>query len=109
MARVFIFCQNPLFGEGVENLLHRDPELRIVGSESDPTRAIEQINALQPDVVIIDGDSPVDDLGPALASILKQNAHARVIGLNLQSNTMCMYRGEKRVVREVNDLLEAIG
>jgi len=109
MARVFIFCQNTLFGEGVESLLHCDPRLQIVGRESDPAEAIRRINALQPDVVIIDGDNPVCDLGPALASILKQNAHARVIGLNLQSNTMCMYQGEKRVVREVRDLMEAIG
>jgi hypothetical protein len=40
--------------------------------------------------------------------ILREGLETKVIGLNLQDNTMCVYRGEQRVVREVKDLVEAI-
>ena len=108
MARVFLFCQNLLFSEGVGNLLHQDERLQIVGHESDPTNAIRQIHRLQPDVVIIDGDDPTSDLGPVMASILQESLQARIIGLNLQFNTMCLYRVERRDIRQVQDLMEAI-
>ena len=40
--------------------------------------------------------------------ILREGARTSVIGLNLQDNTMCVYHGERRVVTEVKDLVEAI-
>ena len=108
MTRVFIFCQNALFGEGVANVLRQDARFQIVGSETNEVEGIHQIHALQPDVVIIDGDDPAGDLGPALASILRQSTQASVIGLNLEFNTMCMYHGERRAILRVQDLMEAI-
>ncbi len=38
---------------------------------------------------------------------LREGVGTKVIGLNLQDNTMCVYRGEQRVVKEVKDLVEA--
>jgi hypothetical protein len=35
-------------------------------------------------------------------------AEAEVFAWDLQDNTMCVYRGKQRVVKEVKDLLEAI-
>jgi len=39
---------------------------------------------------------------------LREGVIAKAIGLNLQDNTVCIYRGEQRVVREVKDLVQAI-
>jgi len=39
---------------------------------------------------------------------LREGLETKVIGLNLQDNTICIYRGEQRVVKDVKDLVEAI-
>ena len=40
--------------------------------------------------------------------ILREGVGIRVVALNLQDNTMCVYRGERRAVKGVKDLVEAI-
>jgi len=59
-------------------------------------------------VVILNSSDPAGDHAPAVMRILREGVGAKVIGLNLQDNTMCIYRGEQRVVKEVKDLVEAI-
>ena len=108
MKRIFMLSSHPLFSQGVESLLRQETGLEIVGRETDMDKAIERIKELQPDVVILDSGDPACDLTPAVMRILREGVGAKVIGLNLQDNTMCIYRGEQRVVEEVKDLVEAI-
>jgi AmiR/NasT family two-component response regulator len=108
MIRVLILSSHPLFGQGVESLLRHEPGLEIVGWQADVDDAIERIKELQPDVVIMDSGDPVCSPTPAVMRILREGVGTKVIGLNLQDNTVCIYRGEQRVVREVKDLVEAI-
>ena len=108
IKRVFILSSHPLFGQGVESLLRREAGLEIVGRETDVDKAVERIKELQPDVVILDSADPACDPTPAVMRILKEGLGTKVIGLNLQDNTLCIYRGEQRVVKEVKDLMEAI-
>ena len=104
MKRVFILSSHPLFSQGVESLLRQEPGVDIVGRETDVDKAIERIKELQPDVVILDNGDPT----PEVMCILREGVGTKVIGLNLQDNTICIYRGEQRVVKEVEDLVEAI-
>ena len=60
------------------------------------------------DVVIVDSADPAGDPTPVVMRILREGVGTKVIGLNLQDNTMCVYRGEQRVVKGVKDLVEAI-
>jgi DNA-binding NarL/FixJ family response regulator len=108
VKRIFILSSHPLFGQGVESLLRQEAGLDIVGRETDVDNAMERINELQPDVVILDCPEPGCDPTLAVMRILSEWVGIKVIGLNLQDNTMCIYRGEQRVVREVKDLVEAI-
>ena len=108
MRRVFILSSHPLFSHGVENLLRRESRLEIVGREADVDKAMERIKELQPDVVIVDSGDPACGLTPAVMRILREGVGTKVIGLNLQDNTICIYRGEQRVVKEVKDLVKAI-
>jgi len=108
MKRIFMFSTHPLFSQGVESLLRRETGLEMVGRETDVDKAIGRIKELQPDVVILDSGDPACDLTPAVMRILREGVGAKVIGLNLQNNTMCIYRGEQRAVEEVKDLVEAI-
>ncbi len=109
MKRVFILSTHPLFSQGVESLLRHEPGLEIVGWQADVDNAIERIKELQADVVILDSGDLACNLTPAVMRILREGGGTKVIGLNLQDNTMCIYRGEQRVVKEVKDLVEAIG
>jgi DNA-binding NarL/FixJ family response regulator len=108
MKRVLILSSHPLFGQGVESLLRQESRLEVVGREADVDQAMERIKELQPDVVVIDSADPAGDPTPALMCILREGVGIKVIGLNLQDNTVCIYRGEQRVVREVKDLVQAI-
>jgi hypothetical protein len=40
--------------------------------------------------------------------IFREGLVTKVVGLNLQDNTVSIYRGEQRIARGVEDLLEAI-
>jgi DNA-binding NarL/FixJ family response regulator len=108
MRRVFILSCHPLFGQGVESLLRREAGLEIVGQETDLDQAVERIKEIRPDVVILDCAEPARDPTPAVMRILREGLGTKVIGLNLQNNTLYIYRGEQRLVKEVKDLIEAI-
>jgi DNA-binding NarL/FixJ family response regulator len=108
MRRVFILSSHALFSHGVESLLRQEPGLEIVGRETDVDRAIERIQELRPDVVIFDNNDPEADFRPVVMRILREGLGTKVIGLNLRDNTVCIYRGEQRVLKEVKDLVEAI-
>jgi DNA-binding NarL/FixJ family response regulator len=108
MKRVIILLSHPLFSRGVESLLRRETGLEIVGRETDANKAIERMKELRPDVAIVDSADPACDPVPVVMRILKERVGTRVVALNLQDNTMCVYRGEQRVVKEVQDLVEAI-
>jgi AmiR/NasT family two-component response regulator len=108
MMRVFIVSSHPLFGQGVESLLRQEAGVEIVGREADVDEAVERIKELRPDVVILDSADLVSDPTPAVMRILREGVRAKVIGLNLEDNTMCVYRGEQREVKGVEDLVEAI-
>ena len=106
--RVLILSSHPLFGQGVESLLRQQPGMDIIGRETDSDSAIRRTKELQPDVVILDSGDPACTLTPEVMRILREGVGTKVIGLNLQDNTICIYRGEQRVVKEVKDLVKAI-
>ena len=108
MKRIFILSSHPLFSQGVESLLCQKTGLDIVGREMDIDKALERLRELRPDVVIVDNSDAEAEFTPVVMCILRERLGTKVIGLNLQDNTICIYRGEQRVIKEVEDLVEAI-
>jgi DNA-binding NarL/FixJ family response regulator len=108
MRRVFILSCHPLFGQGVESLLRQEARLEIVGQETDVEQAVERIKEIRPDVVILDCAEPARDPTPVVMHLLREGLGSKVIGLNLHDNTLYIYPGEQRLVKEVKDLVEAI-
>jgi len=108
MVRVFILSAHPLFGQGVESLLRLETGLEIAGRETDVDKAIGRIRELRPDAVILDNSSPVCLLTPTVVDIFAACPGVRVVGLNLENNTACIYSGEQRVVESAEDFFEAI-
>lgn len=102
-----------LFFQGVEALLRQETELEIVGREADMNLALERIRTVVAEVVIVDFSDVIGDPGPAEehllgACLLAQGPSARVVGLSIMGSTMCIFRGEKRRVQCVADLVAAI-
>ncbi len=106
--RIFILSDHPLFGQGIESLIGQQTGLQTVGRASDIQQAMPQIQELRPDIVILDSSNWPSGPAPVALPILAQELGTRVIALNLDDNSMSIYRGERRIVKEVKDLLEAI-
>jgi DNA-binding NarL/FixJ family response regulator len=107
MKRIFMLSSHPLFSQGVESLLRRETGLEIVGREADADKALERIKELRPDVVVLDSADLRDPM-PVVMRIFREGVGAKVISLNLKDNVMHVYRGEQRVVKQVEDLVKVI-
>jgi DNA-binding NarL/FixJ family response regulator len=108
MTRVFILSHHPMFGRGLESLLHREAGLELVGQETDEEKAIEQIKALQAQVVIWDSSKTQDGAMPTIISVLRENPGIRVIGLSLHDNNLYIYQVTQRIANDLEELIEAI-
>ena len=108
MARVFIFSNHPLLGQGIERLLRQATDIQVLGQETDTGRAIACITELHPDVVIMDDGDPASDLTAAMTRILKMEPPVQVIGLDLRENKIHLYRREEREARGIENLVDAI-
>lgn len=97
-----------MFGRGLEILLQNHTDIDVLGQESDIDKAIEQINEAKPDVVILDGDDPLNEAMSTILTILKAQLIPKVIGLNLQDNNLYIYEARRWVTKGVDDLVTAI-
>jgi DNA-binding NarL/FixJ family response regulator len=108
MKRVFILSRESMFSLGIETLLSQEAGIEIVSWDADLSASIDCIQRHQPDVVIVNCDDPEPELTAAVLSIFREPLGICVIGLSLQNNQISIYRGEKKQVRQVDDLLNAI-
>lgn len=70
--RVLVVDDHPVVRIGVQHLLANDPEVEVVGEADSGPQALEQVAALQPDVVILDMRLPGSD-GVELTRQLRRN------------------------------------
>jgi two-component system NarL family response regulator len=108
MIHILMISSFPIFSQGIEALLGAETGLEIVGRETDLERAMERINELAPDVVILDSAVPEWNDMAVVLRILNARWGTRVIALNLQDNSINVYREERRVAKGITDLVEAI-
>jgi DNA-binding NarL/FixJ family response regulator len=59
--RVLVVDDHPVVRHGVQHLLANDPEVDVVGEADSGPRALEQVAALHPDIVILDMRLPGPD------------------------------------------------
>jgi DNA-binding NarL/FixJ family response regulator len=108
MKRVFILSKQSMFGVGIEALLSQEEGLKIVSRDTELSASLECIQKTDPDVVIINCDDPDPELKSIVMDILRERLGICIIGLSLQNNQISIYHGEKKDVRQVEDLLKAI-
>ena len=104
VPRVFVISSRLMFGHGLESLLRQETNFDIVGQETNIDQAIKQMKDLQPNVVILDSENAVSRVTP----ILHASPGVKVISLSLQNNDLYVYQVKQWIVRETEDLVEAI-
>lgn len=108
MKRVYILAKQSMFGLGIETLLSQNTDIEIISRGTEISASLESIKRSKPDVVIVNCDEPDPELNSIVMDILRDQLGMTVIGLSLQNNRISIYRGEKKDVCQVEDLLKVI-
>lgn len=106
--RVYLIGVNRLVCEAVNALLHREG-IELVGMETDSDLALAQVNALEPDVVLIESDGKSDaGILSALTRFAYKKENLLLIRLSLTSEELHIYHQEQRRLINMQDLIGAI-
>jgi putative dimethyl sulfoxide reductase chaperone len=108
MKRIYMISSQLMFGAGLQTMLSEQSGIKIVGRDTDPTRALEQIRELHPDVVILDSKDLASTPGSIVADILRERPGIKVISLNLENDRMRIFHGELRIAHGLDDLMQVI-
>jgi cytochrome c oxidase subunit 2 len=108
--RVLIASSHPLFSEGLRSLLDRqkDPEAVVVGSVSTIEEAVAALQALRPDLVIVDYDDERVNREEFLARFVEGEGRLRVVLLSLSEggNEAIVYDRRTLAASQIEDWLE---
>lgn len=92
--RLILADDHTLFRQGLKQLLERQGDLEVVGEAEDGMEAVEKVEALDPDIVLMDINMSGVDGVRATQLITERNPRARVIVLT-------MYRQEQHILEAV--------
>ena len=82
MIRLLLVDDQSLICQGFKAMLELEPDLEVVGMAENGEAAIEQVAALQPDLVLMDVRMPVMDGRAATRAICQQFPNIKVIVLS---------------------------
>lgn len=106
--RVFVISDNLMFSRGLKSLLTCQAEVEIVGEETNIDQAIQQMEVLGPDVIIISDSGRMNDFALEEMRLLKTKPGIKVIGLSLENNDLFIYHSTRMKVTGEKDLFTAI-
>jgi DNA-binding NarL/FixJ family response regulator len=92
--RILVVDDHPVVREGVETLVRRQPDMRIVAQAANGREAIEQFREHHPDVTLMDLQMPEMNGLDALIALRSEFSEARVIVLTT-------YVGDVQVLRAI--------
>jgi DNA-binding NarL/FixJ family response regulator len=93
--RILTVDDPPLILEGFANVLHRQPDMELVGEASDGYGAIEAFAKLRPDVALIDLQTPGMNGIETISAILEKWPGARCVVLTT------VHSGKSRIPAEI--------
>ena len=110
MKRVFIYSNRTLFSSGIKNLLDAEPELAVIGWETDQEKAVERIQEMQPDAILVVTDQRLVRLSPAGRTTFLEEigGKGKIVELSLEDGNAYVYSGEEFRIEEVGDLVRRI-
>jgi DNA-binding NarL/FixJ family response regulator len=81
MIRILLVDDQAIIRQGLRSMLESNPDMEVIGEAENGQRAIEQIPALQPDVVLMDIRMPIMDGVAATQAIAQHYPQTRVLVL----------------------------
>jgi signal transduction histidine kinase/ActR/RegA family two-component response regulator len=84
--RVLIADDHRIMRQGLVNLIAGQPNIQVVGEAADGQQALELVEKLHPDVVVMDVSMPVMDGVEATRRIKAELPEVRVIGLSMHED-----------------------
>lgn len=108
MIKAFIISVHAMFSHGLEILLQTKSNFMVIGKENNFENGLISINLLQPDVVIIDSSDPNQPPFFEAMRILHHQPDIKVIGLNLSTNQIYVYKVEQKPVFNEQDFIKTI-
>lgn len=105
---MLIVCDRSLFGEGLQGLLRGEVGLEVVGWVSDPAEALKRVKKAPPDAVILTGAEAATGLEAELLWLVREGLTMRIVEIDLDTSTLCVYCGEQHAIREVGSLVDAV-
>ncbi len=81
MIRILLVDDQHIIRQGLKSMLESNDDMQVIGEAENGQRAIEQIAALQPDVVLMDIRMPVMDGVAATQAIVHRYPMAKVLVL----------------------------
>lgn len=86
MINVLVVDDQTLTHKLIEGYLEPEPDLNIVGFAGDGKTAVDKVQTLKPDVVLMDIEMPVMDGLTATEIIIKENSSTKVLILTVHDN-----------------------
>jgi len=90
-VRVLVVDDHALFRRGLRSVLEAEPGVVVVGEAADGVEAVEQVEALAPDVVMLDVRMPRLDGIDACARIKEARPATRVVMLSVSEDDADLY------------------
>ncbi len=87
-SKVFIVDDHPIVRQGLALLINREPDLTVSGDAEDAATALRRIEAIQPDIVLVDIFLNGPDGLDLLKSIRTENHRLPVLILSMLDETM---------------------
>jgi NarL family two-component system response regulator LiaR len=78
---IFIAEDHAIVRKGIRTLLSLEPDIQVIGEAANGRQAVERVNQLKPDVILMDLVMPELDGIQAIQQIKEQNPDARVLVL----------------------------
>src|SRR5262245_28243089 len=79
--RLLIVDDHPVVRDGLRGMFTGDPEFEVVGEAGDGAEAVRQVEALRPDVVLMDLRMPGTDGATAIRELTARRSPSRVLVL----------------------------
>jgi two-component system response regulator DegU len=115
LIRILLIDDHKIFREGVKRVVEMEDNFTVVGEGGDGTEALELVEQLKPDVILMDINMPKMNGVEATESILKRSPDSKIIILSIHDEEAYVYKtlqsganGYLLKEMDVDSLIEAI-